>query len=45
MARTKFSELRNTVVAKPGASERLADLRADTLEEIQLYELRVGEGR
>ena len=27
----QFSVLRNTVVAKPGALERLADLRADTL--------------
>ena len=45
MTRTKFSELRNTVVAQPGAPERLADLRADTLEEIQLYEPRDGEGR
>jgi DNA-binding XRE family transcriptional regulator len=43
MARTKFSELRNTVVAKPGAAERLASLRADTLEETRLYELRHGE--
>lgn len=43
MARTKFSELRNTVVAKPGAAERLAGLRAETLEEIRLYELRHGQ--
>jgi DNA-binding XRE family transcriptional regulator len=43
MARTKFSELRDTVVAKPGAVERLAGLRAETLEEIRLYELRHGE--
>jgi DNA-binding XRE family transcriptional regulator len=43
MARTKFSELRDTVVAEPGAPERLADLRAETLEEIRLYELRHGE--
>lgn len=40
MARTKFSELRDTVVAKPGAAERLADLCTETLEEIRLYELR-----
>jgi DNA-binding XRE family transcriptional regulator len=40
MGPTKFSELRDTVVAKPGAAERLADLRAETLEEIRLYELR-----
>ena len=40
MARTKFSELRDSAVAKPGASERLAGLRAETLEEIRLYELR-----
>jgi transcriptional regulator with XRE-family HTH domain len=31
------------VVAKPGAVERLASLRAETLEEIRLYELRHGE--
>jgi hypothetical protein len=43
MARAKFSELRDAVVAKPGAAERLAGLRAETLEEIRLYELRHGE--
>lgn len=43
MARTKFSELRDDVVAKPGAPERLAALRAETLEEIRLYQLRHGE--
>lgn len=43
MARTKFSGLRDTVVAKPGAVERLAGLRAETLEEIRLYELRHAE--
>ncbi len=31
------------MVAKPGAPERLADLRAETLEEIRLYELRHGD--
>jgi DNA-binding XRE family transcriptional regulator len=40
MARTKFSELRHDVVAKPGARKRLAALRAESLEEIGLYELR-----
>lgn len=43
MARTKFSELRAAVVATPGAVDRLAGLRAETLEEIRLYELRHGE--
>ncbi len=43
MARTKFSELRDTVVVTPGAAERLAGLRAATLEEIRLYALRHGE--
>ena len=43
MARTKFSELRDDVVAKPGAPDRLTALRAETLEEIRLYELRHGE--
>ncbi len=44
MARTKFSELRDQVVAKPGAAERLAKLREGTLDEIRLYEVRHGEG-
>ena len=39
MARTKFFELRDAVVAKPDAAERLAALRVETLEEIRLYEL------
>jgi DNA-binding XRE family transcriptional regulator len=43
MARTNFSELREAVVAKPGAAERLAVLRAETLDEMRLYELRHGE--
>ena len=43
LARTKFSELHGAVVAKPGATERLAALRVETLEEIRLYELRHGE--
>ena len=43
MARTKFSELRDAVVARPGATERLAALRVETLEEVRLYELRHGE--
>ncbi len=40
MARTKFSELREEVDARPGAKQRLAAKRAETLEEIRLYELR-----
>lgn len=43
MARTKFSELRKEVEARPGAARRLADKRAQTLEEIRLYELRHAE--
>ncbi len=43
MARTKFSELRKEVAARPGATARLAAKRADTLEEIRLYELRHAE--
>jgi transcriptional regulator with XRE-family HTH domain len=43
MARTKFSELRKEVEAGPGARERLAAKRAETLEEIRLYELRHAE--
>jgi hypothetical protein len=43
MARTKFSELREAVEARPGARERLAAKRAETLEEIRLYEVRHAE--
>jgi predicted transcriptional regulator len=43
MSRTKFSELRKEVEGRPGARERLAALRAETLEEIRLYELRHAE--
>ena len=43
MARTKLSELCDAVVAMPGATERFAELRAETMEEICLYELRHGE--
>ena len=40
MGRTKFAELRQEVEARPGAKERLAALRAETFEEMRLYELR-----
>jgi predicted XRE-type DNA-binding protein len=40
MARTKFSDLRSEVVARPGASERLVAARAETFDEIRLFELR-----
>jgi DNA-binding Xre family transcriptional regulator len=43
MARTKFSELRKEVEGRPGAKERLAAKRAETLKEIGLYELRHAE--
>ena len=43
MARTKFSELRKDVEARPGAKQRLAAKRAETLEEIRLFELRHAE--
>ena len=43
MARKKFSDLRDEVIARPGAADRLAELRKETLEEIRLYELRHGE--
>jgi len=43
MGRTKFSELREAVEARPGARERLAAKRAETLEEVRLYELRHAE--
>jgi DNA-binding Xre family transcriptional regulator len=43
MAHSKFSKLSEEVLARPGASERLAAKRAETLEEIRLYELRHAE--
>lgn len=43
MARTKFSELRKQVEARPGGAERIAAERAAALEEIRLYELRHAE--
>jgi DNA-binding Xre family transcriptional regulator len=43
MARTKFSDLRKDVEARPGAKKRLVAKRAGTLEEIRLYELRHAE--
>jgi len=43
MARTKFSELRKQVEARPGAKARLAARRTEALEEIRLYELRHAE--
>ncbi len=43
MARTKCSEVRDAVVAKPSASQRLVGLFTETLEEIRLFELRHGE--
>lgn len=43
MARTKFSELRKQVVERPGARDRLAAKRAETVQEIRLYELRHAE--
>ncbi len=39
----KFSELRDQVLARPGATDRLAQARIATLEEIRLYELRHAE--
>jgi len=43
VARTRFSELRRQVEARPGAKERLEAKRAEALEEIRLYELRHAE--
>lgn len=40
MARTKFSELRDELLAKPGMTEKLAAARLETNEEIRLYALR-----
>lgn len=35
-----YRDLRDQIMARPGAAERLAALREDTLAEIGLYELR-----
>lgn len=43
MPRTKFSELRDQLMAEPGAAEKLAVARGETLAEIRLFELRHGE--
>ncbi len=43
MARTNFSDLHKEVTDHPGAKERLAAKRAETLEEIRLYQLRHSE--
>lgn len=43
MARTKFSELRNELLSKPGVAEKLAVARLETNEEIRLYALRHSE--
>ena len=43
MPRTKFSELRQQLMAEPGSAEKLAGARRETLEEIRLFELRHGE--
>src|SRR5262249_31110379 len=40
MPRTSSADLGKEVLAGPGAAERIAKSRADTLEEIRLYELR-----
>lgn len=40
MAAKKYDKLHNQVIARPGAAERLAALRQETLTEIGLYELR-----
>jgi len=40
MARRKLSELGEEFMTRPGADEALARARAETLEEIRLYELR-----
>lgn len=40
---TKWSELSDEVLARPGAKKRLAQKRAETLQEIRLYELRRAE--
>ena len=42
---TSYRELHDRVAARPGAAERLAALRLDTLAGIGLYELRRSLGR
>ena len=36
----RYQQLRDQVVARPGAAERLASLREETLAEIDLFDLR-----
>jgi DNA-binding Xre family transcriptional regulator len=40
---TKFTELRNEVLARPGTADALTGARAATLDEIRLFELRHSE--
>lgn len=40
---TKWSRVRDELMAKPGAKQAVASARKDTLEEIRLYELRHAE--
>ena len=39
-----YRHLHNQVIARPGASDRLASLREETLDEIGLFELRKALG-
>jgi hypothetical protein len=39
MTRTKFSDLRKELLAKPGVAERLSVARQETEEETRLYTL------
>jgi DNA-binding Xre family transcriptional regulator len=39
----KWSEIRGDIESRPGYAEQAAKLRAETLEEIRLYELRRAE--
>lgn len=39
----KWADIRGSIESRPGYAERATELRAETLEEIRLYELRRGE--
>lgn len=45
MPKTKpYRLLHDRVIARPGAAERIAKLRQETLAEIPLYELQISQG-
>jgi predicted transcriptional regulator len=45
VAGNNYAVLHSKVVSRPGAKDRIAELREATLEELRLYELRLALGR